>query len=236
MHAAYRITREEALAEIADSPATLEFRAAARAPKSRIFRSAGGLIVSDPRTCLECASGGVRLEDVQAVYPAILPDVEVLADRAAYEVLRDAVEFERAIVHTLAAPWQSPPRTIAGLTIRPLTAGDPIDHLPDELRGEIERALADETVFAGFVDGVAVSFSYSASCTETWADISIDTIEAQRGRGIGAAVAARLIDDIVARGLAPVWGAVESNAASLALAAKLGFTNVAGELWVHEKG
>jgi L-amino acid N-acyltransferase YncA len=70
--------------------------------------------------------------------------------------------------------------------------------------------------------------------TETLADISIETLEGYRRRGIGRAVVARLIDEVIRLGKVPVWGATEDNTASLALAASLGFTRAAGELFVCE--
>jgi GNAT superfamily N-acetyltransferase len=228
------VTRDEALREIADAPATLEFRAVALDPQAAYYRSGGGLILVDLPGRLIGAVGPVLSRDVDAIFQNRQLDCELLADRAAYQILREGHVLERAIIQTLSDPWRSPQRQIADLVIRPLALSDSLDHLTGELRDEIDRERRDEIVFAGFFDGAAVSFSYSASSTETWADISIDTLEEHRGRGIGAAVVSTLIDEIIRQGKSPVWGAVEDNRASLRLAKKLGFTLQAGELFVQE--
>jgi hypothetical protein len=228
------LSREDALSQIADSPATLEMRAVALDPDGVVYRSGNGLLTVAARHRLLGALGRVDASDVAAICRAREAPWEVLADRAACERLREPYSFGRAIIQTLNGPWGPWEQKIPGLVIRPLALGDSLDHLPAELRREIDDVRPSEIVFAGLIDAVAVSFSYSSSRTETLADISIDTLEAYRGRSIAAAVASALIDHVVARGLAPVWGAVESNTASLRLAAKLGFTRPAGELLVCE--
>jgi GNAT superfamily N-acetyltransferase len=100
--------------------------------------------------------------------------------------------------------------------------------LRTELRVELERALRRGTpTVAAFVGGVPVSFCYVASETEGLWDVSIDTLEEHRRRGHAARCVASLIRHM--RGTAgkePVWGAVESNAPSMGLAAKLSFVSV----------
>jgi RimJ/RimL family protein N-acetyltransferase len=97
-----------------------------------------------------------------------------------------------------------------------------------ELRAELERALRrDMPTVADFVGGVPVSFCYVASETEGLWDVSIDTLEEHRRRGHAARCAASLIRHMRdTAGKEPVWGAVESNASSMGLAAKLGFVPV----------
>lgn len=234
MHPVEHLTSEEALQAIRDTPATLEFRAMALDPKSAVCRSGAGMLLIDARAQMFGAVGDVAADDVERLYQQQAADYELLADRAAFEQLRGRFELERAIIQSLDGPWAARSPAIAELTIRPLEASDSIDHLPDELRSQISRERPVREIIAGFVDGVAVSFAYCASQTETWGDISIDTIELHRGRGIATAVVSELIDRIFAASREPVWGAVESNAASLALARKLGFTRFAGELFVYD--
>jgi RimJ/RimL family protein N-acetyltransferase len=58
-------------------------------------------------------------------------------------------------------------------------------------------------------------------------ELSVDTYDLQqRGRGFATLTAKACIDQCLAQGLTPVWTADESNAASLALARKLGFEKV----------
>jgi GNAT superfamily N-acetyltransferase len=123
---------------------------------------------------------------------------------------------------------------VADLIVRPLDPADALDHLPDDVREEVMHFRLRCTVIAGFVGKLPVSFAF-ARCSERLGDISIDTLAEYRNRGFGAATAAALVDHLVARGIEPVWGAVESNHASLRLAEKLGFTKPAGELFVCEE-
>lgn len=55
----------------------------------------------------------------------------------------------------------------------------------------------------------------------------MDTAPAWQRHGLGFAVARALVARLESTGLGAVWGAYESNAASLGLAARLGFTPAA---------
>ncbi|SDL38157.1 GNAT acetyltransferase [Microbacterium azadirachtae] len=55
-------------------------------------------------------------------------------------------------------------------------------------------------------------------------EIGIETHPDARGKGLATAVAARMIDELLERGITPVWSCRASNHASVALAIKLGFT------------
>jgi RimJ/RimL family protein N-acetyltransferase len=92
----------------------------------------------------------------------------------------------------------------------------------------LERALRRGTpTVAAFVGSVPVSFCYVASETEGLWDVSIDTLEEHRRQGHAARCAASLIRHMRhTSGKEPVWGALESNAASMGLAAKLSFVPV----------
>ena len=75
-------------------------------------------------------------------------------------------------------------------------------------------------------DDRPVSFCYSGWETESHWDVSIDTLEGHRRRGLGTAACVCLIRHFAARGKTAVWGALDSNPASTALAEKLGFTPI----------
>jgi len=110
--------------------------------------------------------------------------------------------------------------------VRLLSGPEDLRHLPG-FRTELARALHRSTpVAAAFVRDVPVSFCYVAAETESLWDISIDTLADYRRRGYAAPCAAYLIEHMREKGKRPVWGAVESNAPSLGLAAKLGFVPV----------
>jgi GNAT superfamily N-acetyltransferase len=131
---------------------------------------------------------------------------------------------ERAVLHGLTAPpLSSPPDDVQ---VRLLREDERLDHLPSGLGFEIGQVRGTTPVGVAVVEDRPVSFCYPCWVTETLWDVSIDTLEAYRRRGL----AARLVQFMIARmqkgGREPVWGAMESNVASLELAAKLGFTPV----------
>lgn len=98
-----------------------------------------------------------------------------------------------------------------------------LDNLPPMLRGELRDACTYSPIASAFVEGRAVSFCYCGWETETHWDISIDTLDGYRRRGLGAAASICLIRHFAQSGKTAVWGAVESNVESALLARKLGF-------------
>jgi RimJ/RimL family protein N-acetyltransferase len=138
---------------------------------------------------------------------------------------------ERAILHELGP----------GAALAPVDPGE-VRHLrPDEvetlplptgLLEELRSAASGGTpIAAALANGQPVAFCYAGSVTESLWEVAIDTLEAWRRRGYAARAARFEIARFHAFGRRPVWGAVESNAASRGLAAKLGFVAV-DELWI----
>ncbi|QQS47829.1 MAG: GNAT family N-acetyltransferase [Acidobacteriota bacterium] len=101
-----------------------------------------------------------------------------------------------------------------------------IPSLPEDLREELSDAFRHSPVAAVIDNGNPVSFCYAAAQTESLWDISIDTLEDHRNRGNAAAAVNFMIEHMNRLGKQPVWGAEETNAPSLRLAAKLGFVIV----------
>ena len=229
------IGHAEALDEIPDAPASIEFRGMALDRRSAIYRSRTGLLLCDADKTMLGAIGDVGPHHVRELFEPRRTTCELLADSRAFAALNADFFFERATILTLEWQWRRPPGLVLGLVVRRLQPQDPLGHVPAKLRREIERQAINGEVWAGFVArGTAVSFAYVATTTETLADISIDTLAEWRGVGIGRNVASFLVGRVVALGKTPVWGATVDNAASLALASSLGFTRPAGELFVHE--
>jgi isopenicillin N synthase-like dioxygenase/RimJ/RimL family protein N-acetyltransferase len=132
---------------------------------------------------------------------------------------------EPAVLHTLADPTRLP--DFSSYDVRFVTQTDlEISTLPSGLQDELKRARTHSPVAAVFLDDIPVSFCYAGSETETLWDISIDTIDAYRRRGYGGVCVAFLIEHFRQLGKEPVWGALESNEASMRLAEKLGFVPV----------
>ena len=101
-----------------------------------------------------------------------------------------------------------------------------LDNLPPILRGELRDARHHSPIAIAEADNRPVSFCYSGWETEKHWDLSIDTLDSHRQRGHGAAACTCLIQHFAALGKTAVWGSVDSNPASTALASKLGFTAV----------
>lgn len=101
-----------------------------------------------------------------------------------------------------------------------------LDNLPPILRGELKDACHYSPIASAFADDRPVSFCYSGWETERHWDVSIDTLESYRMRGLATAATTCLIHHFAAQGKTAVWGAAESNPASARLARRLGFTAV----------
>ncbi|MFQ5524857.1 MAG: GNAT family N-acetyltransferase [Thermoanaerobaculia bacterium] len=129
----------------------------------------------------------------------------------------------------------STPERVSGADIRlpgAATAAD-LEHLPGPLADELWEALERTDLAAAWVDGRAVSFCYVACETDTLWDISINTAEGYRRRGLAAATVGFLADRMRSRGKSAVWGAHSWNVASRTLAGELGF-EPAGRLFLFE--
>ncbi len=134
---------------------------------------------------------------------------------------------EDAVLHTLP-PLLEPTAARVDAELRPIGPDSvpDLDHLPPELREEIAAAAGRVPMVAAFADGLPVSFCYAWLESETLWDVSVDTLAQHRRRGLAGACAAALVRRMRRHGKQPVWAAVESNRASLALAWKLDFRPV----------
>jgi GNAT superfamily N-acetyltransferase len=132
---------------------------------------------------------------------------------------------EPATIHTLESDTRLP--TVPAGIVREIQAGE-LEAVPDRsLREELLSEAADGTrIVAAYAGEIPVAFCYAGSVTEQWWDISIDTLEPYRRMGYAALCVAFRIREMALLGKRPVWGAVESNVASLGLAARLGFRGV----------
>lgn len=132
------------------------------------------------------------------------------------------------VLHTLGETSRMP--EVPTGAVRLLTTLDAVDleSLPPDLRSELEEAIDVSPIAAAFIDGRPVSFCYAGSRTESLWDISIDTLEGYRRQGHAARCVAFMVEHMERGRRRPVWNAEASNAASLGLAARLGFVPVDG--------
>jgi GNAT superfamily N-acetyltransferase len=98
-----------------------------------------------------------------------------------------------------------------------------MEGLPRALREELVVAARTSPVAASFDGGRPVAFCYADRTEGLW-DVSIDTLEGYRRQGHAARCVAFVVEHL--RPLRPVWGAENTNRASLGLATRLGFVPV----------
>jgi len=188
-----------------------------------------GFVICGKDAPLVCVVGQPALELVREAVERAGPEVEVVVQIESLALVRRALpdwKAEGATIHTLAG--SSGRAAPAGEDIRPITAIEPdqLAALPAELAEEIGRALRHSVVVAAYVDAAPVSFCCVGWETETLWDVSIDTLEPYRRCGLARRCAQHMIERMLAGGKRPVWGSLDSNPASLALAAQLGFMPV----------
>jgi GNAT superfamily N-acetyltransferase len=132
---------------------------------------------------------------------------------------------QAAVVHVHPAPATLPRPAHPS---RFLTLADVAElaDLPAELAAELEHALARGPVAAAFDGARPVAFCHAPYQTESWFDVSIDTLPDHRRKGFATAAAAHLIHHLLAQGKKPVWGALDADTGSMAMAKKYGFRAV----------
>jgi hypothetical protein len=140
--------------------------------------------------------------------------------------VESAVLFRRPATLFLPRIPATSVRFLAPEELAALTA-NPGPNMPETLCDELRWAQATDTpIAAAFDGGSPAAFCYAGSISETLWDVSIDTLEPYRRRGHALNAATFLIEHYASCGKQPVWGALVSNHASAALAARLGFAPV----------
>src|SRR5262245_29306211 len=168
------------------------------------------------------ASLVAQLSGLPAPAPSILAPIE---SAEPWRALLPGWREQPAVVHVHPAPGTLPKPTHE---TRYLTLEDveTLEDLPSGLADELRRALAHGPVAAAFDGAQAVSFCHAPYRTENWFDLSIDTLESHRRSGYATSAAAHLIHDMLDKGKKPVWGALDADTASIAMAKKYGFRAV----------
>ena len=208
-----------------DLPRWLEANAIAGDPAGWREPLGAGLAVGHDAARLIVVTGDADPSAVTALAAARPQHVVLVAIERADLAAATGRPHERAILHALADAGELP-------------GGDgavPLERVPEELAeplaSELRWAHARGPIWSAWVDGAPASFAYAPWRTPAWFDVSVDTVPSARQGAGGAIVAAAMAGAERAHGRDPVWGANESNRASLRLAKHLGFAPV-DELWV----
>jgi GNAT superfamily N-acetyltransferase len=216
--------------DVPDEPRWVETRAMLLRGACRVLppiAGASGHLVVDGSRPLTSVVGRPSPEALVDALRGTRLETELLVQEGEADLVASALpgwSGERAILHTLAgaAPASSPPpdcivrmRSAAQLAAR--------ESVPAALRAELRTLGAADPVAVIEVESYPVSFCYAGAVTERYWDISVETLEAYRGRGFAGLCARRLIRYYRSLGRSPVWGAFESNVASLRAAKTVGF-------------
>lgn len=128
---------------------------------------------------------------------------------------------------------RDPVRDVRLSSARLLASGDRdlLHSAPMELVGDRADALLEEMTWghvAGAIrEGQLISIAHTFAQSERHVDIGVATLEAWRRQGLATAVAAHVAGAVQRNGKIPVWSCGGGNVASLAVAANLGFREVA---------
>lgn len=192
-------------------------------------------IIQHPTNGLTCVIGQPDADLVLRAIEAGGDQLRILTSVENYRYIENILpgwELSPVYIHIL--PHKLQKVTTHHYPVRFLDADElsTAQHVPDELKSELMDAMLRSPIAALFVDGNPVSFCYVAAETETLWDISIDTLAKYRNKGYAAQAATYTINFMHKKGKRPIWGAEESNPASIKLAQKLGFKAI-DRLYLH---
>ena len=102
-------------------------------------------------------------------------------------------------------------------------------HFPDEARDFEAR----QPIYAAVEDGVAVAICFSSRDFGPGTPAGVFTVEAYRGRGHALRVVRAWAGEVARLGSVPLYGTTWDNAASLAIAARLGAITLGSDFWIR---
>jgi GNAT superfamily N-acetyltransferase len=221
--------RSRLLKQVPDRPGWVGTRALLLLDRSEIWESEGGYVVRDPKLQLIGLIGRPRLALVSEVSKQSSEPCTVIAPMEDFDYVAAGLSgFQggKARVGVLPAGYvlSSNPEKEGCIRMVSRSDRDRFSGLPLRLQREVGDRLGESPMMAAFVEGKPVSFCYAHRETETLWDVSIETLEEFRRRGLATrcfhGLASRMADE---HRKLPVWGAMEDNLASIHLAEKLGF-------------
>jgi GNAT superfamily N-acetyltransferase len=220
------------LARVPDTPRWVETRGMLLSGRCRVAWTSpfgDAFIVRSAPGALLCCFGAVAAGAVSSAVAGQDVDAVLCAPDSADAVGAELPAWTRvaAVLHRLVPGGRRPAREPAARAVMlSRSDGARLSHVPEPLRAEILAAIESSHAAASFLEGVPVAFCHPVYETETLWDVSVDTLEPYRRRGLAQTCFEYLCDHMAAHGKEPVWGALAGNAASLALARTLGFEEV----------
>lgn len=144
------------------------------------------------------------------------------------------VRYYDDIYHTLGEPAPDfPDKHVRRLTSADLAL---LESAPHDVQGcgfeGLDAMLSEGVAACAIVDGDIVAIAHTYARSERHADVGVYTLEDWRGRGYATACAAVVARAVQEAGQTPVWSTGPGNLASLRVAEKLGFKEVARTTYV----
>lgn len=211
--------------DLPDIPRWVEARAAVLTGECDIFGMPGedACIIRCTRLPLATVIGKPSTELLLRSVDIIGSEVELLVMPEDAEHVRRVLRFWRELpvtLHTRKHDPPGPPKADRSVRIYDPWQVTNKRGFPQQLK---EATKAARIVAARRVNGEVVAVCHTDAITEHWWDVGVDTVEAHRRSGHARACFAALDAYLLARGKRPVWGSVDSNTASMKMAASLGF-------------
>jgi GNAT superfamily N-acetyltransferase len=215
---------QDLLARLPDEPRWAETRWLLASGEGRGHADGDGAVVVARRLPLAAVVGRPAPALLRELVDAAPTDLELIVQAEDHDHVRAALNgwtttWARLHRWPDGRPLPSPPADIEVVVSEPPSRAL-LAALSDDARRWARPARA---MALHLVDGRPVSLCIALAVTETLWDVGVETDPAHRRRGWATACFATLAHHLAADGLRPMWGAAEDNAASLALAASLGF-------------
>lgn len=177
---------------------------------------------------LVCVVGRPGISAIREAAGMGAPAENVIAPLASADHLAEALPGWRASTATVHRLGDPAPLHVPHPDARRIDPTEDPERVfaafPESVRAEFAVALRrGAPMTAVQVDGAPVAVCYVSWETEGLWDVSIDTLEPFRRRGLAERAVSHLIDRMRKHGKEPVWGAEDDNNASLRLAARMGF-------------
>lgn len=222
------MNKQQLLEDLADSPRWIYARALLSATDSVLTEVGEGqsILVSSARYSLGVLIGMPDRTLLQEAVQAPRDPFRLLASTESSGATAAALPAWRsapAIVHTLGSDGLLVASPRAPVDILRLHEVLSLDGWPEDLRQELGRGDPAALAAVARGDDGPAAICHVAFETESLWDVSIETLEPFRRRGLAESCAVQLIQEMHRHGKMPVWGAEAQNVPSLRLAWKLGF-------------